>query len=160
MEKDMSSSDRLEPVVKVMTVPGSPTVVFELFTDRMAEWWPLDSHSIGEHDAVGVRVEPGVGGRVIETTRDGAEHEWATIKGWAPGERLEMDWYPGIPVSQATHLEITFRQSADGTELTLVHDGWEARGADAVRMRDGYETGWDLVLGRIPGAIARADVIA
>jgi hypothetical protein len=42
----------------------------------------------------------------------------------------------------------------------LVHDGWEARGADAVRMRDGYETGWDLVLGRIPGAIARADVIA
>jgi DNA-binding transcriptional ArsR family regulator len=159
MEKDMSSSDRLEPVVKVMTVPGSPTVVFELFTDRMAEWWPLESHSIGEHDAVGVRVEPGVGGRVIETTRDGAEHEWATIKGWAPGERLEMDWYPGIPVSQATHLEITFRQSADGTELTLVHDGWEARGADAVRMRDGYETGWDLVLGRIPGAIARADVI-
>jgi DNA-binding transcriptional ArsR family regulator/uncharacterized protein YndB with AHSA1/START domain len=160
MENEMSSSDRLEPVIKVMTIPGSPTVVFELFTDRMTEWWPLESHSIGEKDAVGVRVEPGVGGRVVETTRDGAEHEWAHITGWEPGERLKMDWYPGLPASQATHLEITFRQTADGTELTLVHDGWEARGADAVRMREGYETGWDLVLGRIPGATALAKTSA
>jgi DNA-binding transcriptional ArsR family regulator len=156
MEREMSVSDRLGPVVKVVTVPGDPAVVFELFTNRMAEWWPIESHSVGEQDAVGVRVEPTVGGRVLETTRDGAEHEWARIKGWEPGERLEMDWYPGLPASQATHLEITFRQTSAGTELTLVHDGWEARGADAVRMRDSYDTGWDLVLGRIPGATARA----
>lgn len=160
LEREMSSNDRLEPVIKVMTVPGSPAMVFELFTDKMAEWWPLESHSVGQEDAVGVRVEPGVGGRVIETTRDGAEHEWAQIKQWEPGERLEMDWYPGIPSSQATHLEITFRQTADGTELTLVHDGWEARGVNAARMRDSYETGWDLVLGSIPEATAHADVTA
>jgi hypothetical protein len=152
----MSGTDRLEPVVKVMMIPGSPAVVFELFTDRMSDWWPLESHSVGEKDAVGVRVEPGVGGRVIETTSDGTEHEWARIKDWVPGERLEMDWYPGNPSSQATHLEITFRQTAEGTEMTLVHDGWQARGVDAERMRDSYGTGWDLVLGRIPGATARA----
>jgi DNA-binding transcriptional ArsR family regulator len=155
MERDMDG-DRLEPVVKVITVPGSPTIVFELFTDRMAEWWPLETHSVGQADAVGVRVEPGVGGRVIETTKDGAEHEWAEIKEWEPGRRLGMDWYPGLPVEQATHLEITFRRTAEGTEMTLVHDGWEARGVDAARMREGYETGWDLVLGRIPGSVRAA----
>lgn len=159
MERDMSNSEKLEPVVKVITVPGSPTVVFELFTNSMAEWWPLESHSIGEKDAVEVRVEPGVGGRVIETTRDGAEHEWALIREWEPGRRLEMDWYPGLPVSQATHLEITFRQTTEGTELTLVHDGWEARGDDAERMRQSYDTGWDLVLGRVPGSV-RAEATA
>jgi DNA-binding transcriptional ArsR family regulator len=156
MEKAMSDMERLDALVKVITVPGEPAVVFELFTGRMGEWWPLETHSVGEEDAIGVRVEPGVGGRVIETTRDGAEHEWARIQEWEPGRRLAMDWYPGLPTSQATHLEITFRQTAEGTEMTLVHDGWEARGPDADRMRQSYETGWDLVLGRIPGATARA----
>jgi hypothetical protein len=37
--------------------------------------------------------------------------------------------------------------------MTLVHDGREARGADADRMRQSYETGWDIVLGRIPGSV-------
>ena len=73
---------------------------------------------------------------------------------------MVLDWYPGLPTSQATHLEITFRQTAEGTELTLVHDGWEARGPDAERMRESYDTGWDAVLGRVPGATARAEATA
>jgi DNA-binding transcriptional ArsR family regulator len=159
-EMETEMSEKLQPVIKVMTVPGSPSVVFELFTDRIGDWWPLRTHSVGGEDAVGVRVEPGVGGRIVETTRDAAEHEWARIKEWEPGERMVLDWYPGLPTSQATHLEITFRQTAEGTELTLVHDGWEARGADAERMRESYDTGWDAVLGRVPGATARAEATA
>lgn len=158
MERDMSNPGKLDALVKVIMVPGDPAAVFELFTARIGEWWPLETHSIGEDDAVDVRVEPGVGGRVVETTRDGAEHEWALIKAWEPGSRLGMDWYPGLPMAQATHLEITFRQTAEGTELTLVHDGWEARGPDADRMRQSYDTGWDLVLGRIQGSV-RAEAI-
>ena len=153
MEKDMQESDRIEPLVKVITVPGEPGFVFELFTKRMGEWWPLDTHSVGGEDAVDARVDPGVGGRVYEVTRDGVEHDWARIREWEPGERLGLDWYPGLPVSQATHVEITFRQTSDGTEMTLVHDGWEARGADALRVRESYQTGWDLVLERLPGAV-------
>ena len=150
MEREMTN---MEPVVKMVTVPGEPGVVFELFTQRMGEWWPLDSHSVGGEDAVDARVDPGVGGRVYEVTREGVEHDWARITGWEPGERIVLDWHAGVPVSQATHVEITFRQTADGTELTLVHDGWEARGADAPAMRESYETGWDLVLGRMPGSV-------
>ena len=93
-------------------------------------------------------------GRVYEVTRDGVEHDWARITDWEQGERIVLDWHAGVPVSQATHVEITFRQTAEGTEMTLVHDGWEARGADAAGMRDSYETGWDLVLGRVPGSVA------
>jgi DNA-binding transcriptional ArsR family regulator len=154
MEEDMSmkESGRLEPVVKIITVPGDPSLVFELFTTRMGEWWPLDTHSIGGDDAVDARVDPQVGGRVYEVTREGQEHEWGRVAGWEPGRRVAFDWHPGIPVAQSTHVEITFRQTAEGTELTLVHDGWEARGDEATRMRAEYDTGWDHVLARVPGA--------
>jgi len=150
MEKEMS---QIEPVVKIVTVPGETGVVFELFTRRMGEWWPLDSHSVGGEDALDARVDPGRGGRVYEVTRDGVEHDWARITDWEPGERIGLDWHAGVPVTEATHVEITFRQTAEGTEVTLVHDGWEARGADAQGMRQSYETGWDLVLGRVPGSV-------
>ena len=149
MERDMS---KIEPVVKMVTVPGETGVVFELFTKRMGEWWPLATHSVGGEDAVDARVDGGVGGRIYEVTRDGAEHDWARITDWEPGRRIVLDWHAGVPVSQATHVEITFRQTAEGTEMTLVHDGWEARGADAVEMRKSYESGWDLVLGALPDA--------
>ena len=159
MERDMSNSEKLEALVKVITVPGEPAVVFELFINRMGEWWPLETHSIGGEDAVDARVEGEVGGRVYEVTRDGVEHEWARIEEWEPGRRVAMEWYPGLPTAQATHLEVTFRQTAEGTEMTLVHDGWEARGMDADRMRQSYDTGWDIVLRRVPGSV-RAEATA
>jgi DNA-binding transcriptional ArsR family regulator len=159
MEERMSRSDqqRIEPVVKVITIPGDPGVVFELFTTRIGEWWPLDTHSVGGEDTVDARVDPEVGGRVYEVTRQGTEHEWGRVIGWEPASRLELDWYPGLPVSQATHVEITFRHTAEGTEVTLVHDGWESRGADRDRMRENYDTGWDHVLARVPGSVRSAN---
>jgi len=155
MESQMneSGSERIEPLVKAVVVPGQPGIVFELFTSRMGEWWPLATHSVAGDDAVDARVEPGTGGRIFEVTRDGAEHEWGRVLEWEPGRRIAFDWYPGLPVSSATHVEITFRQTAEGTELTLVHDGWQARGADAQATRESYDTGWDLVLTRLPDAV-------
>jgi hypothetical protein len=71
---------------------------------------------------------------------------------WEPAARLAFSWYPGLPSSQATHVEITFRHTVEGTEVTLVHDGWEARGAEWEPMRDSYDSGWDYVLGRVPNS--------
>jgi DNA-binding transcriptional ArsR family regulator len=155
MEDDMrkEESGRLEPVVKIVTVPGEPRVVFELFTTRMGEWWPLNTHSIGGDDAVDARIEPEVGGRIYEVTRQGQEHDWGRVSSWEPGSRVAFDWNPGLPVAQSTHVEITFHQTAEGTEVTLVHDGWEARGDEATRMRAEYDTGWDHVLAQVPGAV-------
>ncbi|MGH8915236.1 MAG: ArsR/SmtB family transcription factor [Acidimicrobiia bacterium] len=158
MEETMSQSgaERIEPVVKTVTIPGEPGWVFELFTTRMGEWWPLGTHSVGGDDAVDVRVDPGVGGRVYEVTNDGVEHEWGRIVEWEPAARVAFSWRPGLPVEQATHVEITFRQIIDGTEVTLIHDGWEARGADWRKMRDNYDIGWDHVLSQIPGSAPKA----
>lgn len=143
----------IEPVVKTIAVPGDPEWAFQLFTTRIDEWWPKQSHSVGGDDAQRVAVEPGEHGRVFEVTSDGVEHEWGRITVWEPAGRLAFTWHPGTAEEQATHVEITFRADAEGTEVTIVHDGWAARGADAGKIRDGYDTGWDFVLGRVPGAM-------
>ena len=155
-----SETDRLEPVIKKVLVPGEPGVVFELFTARTGEWWPLSSHSVGGDDAVDVRIEPRLGGRVYEVTGDGGEHEWGRVTGWEPAARVAFTWYPGMSSSQATHVEITFRHSGEDTELTLVHDGWAARGIDGEEMRQSYDSGWDLVLSRLAGSVVSNPVRA
>lgn len=149
----MSEHDGIEPLVKRVIVPGTTEMVFDLFTSRIGEWWPRVTHSVGGEDSVSVDMGNGVGERIFEVTRDGTEHEWGRITDWLPGERVAFSWRPGLAPEQATHVAITFRSTTEGTEVTLVHDGWTARGEDWRGMRDNYDTGWDLVLGRIPGSV-------
>jgi hypothetical protein len=42
----------------------------------------------------------------------------------------------------------------DGTRVELVHSGWEAYGDDAAASRASYDTGWDIVLGKLADAAA------
>jgi uncharacterized protein YndB with AHSA1/START domain len=84
-----------------------------LFTEGLAEWWPL---------AENCALEPWVGGRVVERTQSGEEREWGWVLAWDPPERLEISWSHGQTV------EVEFHVVADGTRVTLIHTGWEAAG--------------------------------
>jgi DNA-binding transcriptional ArsR family regulator len=152
MQMEQMEKERIAPLVKQVTVPGAPEMVFELFTSRIDEWWPRATHSVALENTTSVHMGSAVGERVYEVTDDGQEHEWGRITRWEPAARLALTWHPGLATEQATHVEITFRQTADGTEVTLVHDGWEARGDKWRSMRDSYDEGWDFVLGRVPGS--------
>src|SRR5262249_8708128 len=44
-------------VRKSVTVEAAPEWAFEVFTERMADWWPLDTHHIAEKPAVDARFE-------------------------------------------------------------------------------------------------------
>jgi uncharacterized protein YndB with AHSA1/START domain len=127
--------------------------VFELFSSRIDEWWPKATHSVGGEDAARVVVEPGDGGRIYEVSGAGVEHEWGRITSWDPGARIELTWHPGVPETQSTHIELTFRAMGGATQLTLVHDGWERRGLNGPEMRDNYDAGWDHVLALLPGSM-------
>ena len=151
MEDEMEDvRTKIEPVRKEILVPGTTEQVFELFTTRIDEWWPTVSHSVSGEEEARVVVEGGQGGRIYEVTSAGEEHDWATFTDWVEGDRLEMVWYPGLSPEQSTRLTIVFEAEAGATRVTLVHDGWEARGIDGVAIRANYDSGWDQVLGRIP----------
>ena len=57
-----------------------------------------------------------------------------------------MTWHPAQSPALATRLEVRFEDTASGSRLLLLHDGWEARGDDAPLVREGYREGWTSVL--------------
>ena len=135
------------PVEVAITVDRPVAAVFDLFTARIADWWPLATHSVAEERAVTCVLEPGVGGRVFERDQDGAEHEWGRIIDWQPPRHLGFTWYPGRGPSDATRVSVTLEPVGEGRcRLTLVHDGWAVHGANALPVRRRYDQGWRALL--------------
>jgi len=143
----MNIDQGLEPVVKKVVVPVGAERAFEVFTAKMSDWWPVRSHSVGENEARGVRLEGAVGGRIVEYGDDGEIASWGTVSDWDPPKSVGFSWHPGSDPQQAGQVTVTFTPVDDGTEVALVHSGWERR-PDGARARAGYDTGWDYVLGQ------------
>jgi len=121
---------------------------FELFFDRMGEWWPLDTRSVNLANASTCFVEPSVGGRIAEKTRDGQEAMWGTILVWDPPRRAVFTWHPGVPDMVATEVEATFTPLGKQTRVDVEHRHWERLGSLAAEIRGRYEGGWVPVLQR------------
>jgi len=147
-------TDRIAPVVKSVTVPLDPAQAFALFTDGIAGWWPLATHSIGGAKATACAIEPRRGGRVYERDADGSEAIWGQVTAWEPPARLVFTWHPGRSGDTAQEIEIRFAACAEGTRVELTHRGWERAGETARQLRDQYESGWELVLRRAYAAAA------
>ncbi|MGD2050844.1 MAG: SRPBCC family protein [Acidimicrobiia bacterium] len=138
----------LPPVRKERTVQVPPATAFAVFTDRIGEWWPLATHSIGGDEAVTALCEPKADGRIYERLRDGTEHEWGTVRVWEPPSRLVISWFVGRDPAQSTEIEVRFDPAGEGAcRVSLEHRDWERLGDEAAAIRDGYDTGWDTVLG-------------
>ena len=136
-------------VRKTVTVPLPPERAFELFTARMGEWWPFATHSVyGDAVETGV-FEERVGGRVLERTADGREHEWARVRAYEPPSRFVLEWVVN-PARPATELEVTFSAEGDATRVELEHRGW----GDDDDGRRSYDEGWETVLARFAEAAA------
>lgn len=150
------STNPIEPVHKQRRVPLEPSRAFDLFTRSMASWWPLGTHSIGEERASDIRFEGRVGGRVVEITNDGSEHEWADVIAWDPPHRFVLAWHPNPSPAAATIVDVRFTALPEGgTQLDLEHRAWEELGDDAASpARAGYQTGWDFVLGEFERVLA------
>lgn len=136
----------LTPLHKTITVPWTPEAAFRRFTDQIAEWWPLESHSVGGKNAERVVFEGRIGGQIREVERGGKEHVWGTVLHWEPSTRVAFTWHPGQAPDTATQVELKFHPGESGTRVDLTHTGWERLGALARRARRGYPIGWAYVL--------------
>jgi uncharacterized protein YndB with AHSA1/START domain len=117
---------------------------FEVWTEHVGRWWPLAQLSISRADATGCFIEPGVGGRLYETSRGGKELLWGTVAVWEPPRRLAYSWHPHVDLSERTMVLVMFTPLArTRTRLSLTHSGWQP-GQEERRTR--YHSGWDGVL--------------
>lgn len=119
---------KAKPIQQSVHVDCPIEDAFHLFTEGFAAWWPLAVYSIGGKEAETCVIEPWVGGRVFERSRYGEECEWGSVIAWDPPKRLSFNWNPeGIGEGRQT-VDVEFEIRADGTEVTLTHTGWQARG--------------------------------
>ena len=134
------------PVVKTVTVRATPARAFALFADDIGRWWPLARTHTGP-DPVDCAIEPRVGGRVFERSRDGREMPWGIVLAYDPPHRLAFTWLVQLSAEQAQRVEIRFLPEDDGsrTRIELTHSGWEKLGDAAASLRERYDRGWGTI---------------
>ncbi|MEO5779554.1 MAG: SRPBCC domain-containing protein [Arthrobacter oryzae] len=133
----------LEPVVVTVVVPGAVARTFMGFTEHTHLWWPLEAHSVY---GVGSYVEFEEN-LVLETAEDGRTAIWGSIDDWQPPLSFHASWHPGTTALWSTELRVAFRAVESGTELRLVHSGWEGA-EDPAATRADHAAGWPVVLER------------
>jgi uncharacterized protein YndB with AHSA1/START domain len=136
----------MEPLRLSFVIRCPAAHAFEVWTTRLAKWWPRGHTASGDPDTL-VVLEPRDGGRLYERTADGVEIDWGRITGWDPPRRLAYRWHIGLDASEATDVELTFVDLDDGsTRLDIVHAGWERLSADGPSRREANVSGWSAVL--------------
>ncbi len=146
---------QLPPIRRQVVVPSSVEVAFDVFTEEIALWWPLEDHSVyGKGGDVAFRD-----GRLVERAADGdGEAVWGTVLDWQPPHRLRLTWHPGAGADRASEVEVRFAAITDDqTLVTLEHSGWE-RLPNPGDAREEYGRGWPAVIGsyaRRAGAAVR-----
>ena len=148
----MKDALAIEVVRKTITVDCAVEEAFRAFTSDAISWWPVETHSI--HETVSEIVfEDHAGGEVYEVSSSGEKGHWATVLEWDPPSRLVLAWNIMRAEDSPTEVEVRFLPQGDGTRVELEHRGWEALGEGGTAKRDGYDTGWDSVLGRYANRI-------
>lgn len=138
---EMTSGEAFAAVERSVEVPADAETAFTLFTDRIADWWPMATHSVhGDGGTVGFEK-----GRLVER-HEGRTECWGEVRRWDPPHGFALTWHPGRGAEEATEVEVSFTEEEEGrTRVRLVHSGWDRRDAAA---RESYATGWVAVLAR------------
>jgi uncharacterized protein YndB with AHSA1/START domain len=151
----------LEPVRKSVRVDRTREDAFELFTEHIGEWWPIEqlSRTADEEFGAGVKLErvvfePKEGGRIYEVTSDGREASWAEVLVYEPPRRIVLAWKPNDSDRPPTEVEVRFEPDGGGTRVDLEHRGWERLGDLGAKARRGYSDGWRTPLERFVAAAA------
>jgi uncharacterized glyoxalase superfamily protein PhnB/uncharacterized protein YndB with AHSA1/START domain len=137
-------------VTASVDVAVDPATAFEVFTVEVGAWWkPGPTTWNDSTQAVGMRFEPGVGGRWLEVWDEatGEGFEMGRITAWEPPSRLVFAYMDNDLPDPQTEVEVRFDPIAGGTRVTLEHRGWSRIPEPvATRKRQIKEFAWPACL--------------
>lgn len=144
----------IEPLRLSFEVECPAEHAFEVWTAKIARWWPAD-HTVSGAPGLDVVLEPGVGGRIFERTAGDGEFDWGEVTLWEPPRRLGYLWHLRRDRADATDVEITFVDLGDGrARVEIEHRGWERLGALGPDWREANKGGWRTLLPHFTEACA------
>lgn len=119
---------------------------FELFTDGINQWWPLDEgFSFGGDRARSIHLEPWLDGRLYELWDDGDSFETGRVIECDPPRRIVFTWRDAENRGEM-EVEVSFLTEDEGTRVQVEHRGFERLGPDGANLAAGYAGGWPRVL--------------
>ncbi|HEV3226755.1 MAG TPA: VOC family protein [Acidimicrobiales bacterium] len=128
-------------VTSTIDVDVDPDTAFRAFTDELDQWWgngPIDAWDSSR--CIGRRLEPGVGGRLLELYQDD-DLELGRVTVWEPGARV--CWQSSV---DDVVIEVYFEAIASGTRVRvegIVPDGKVGgAGLSFVRMTPEWLPRW------------------
>ena len=143
----------IEPLRMSFEVSCPVDHAFDVWTSKIARWWPAD-HSVRGENGLQVVLEGRPGGRIFERTSSGTEHEWGEVVVWEPPSRLAYLWHLRRDRADATEVEIRFIDQGNATtRVEIEHRGWERLGGQGQSWRDANQGGWSTLLPRYVAAI-------
>lgn len=132
-------------------VPCDPGTAFDIFTGDIGTWWKRGTRYWNDSArAVELRLEPHVGGRLLEVYDPGTGEgfEIGRVLAWEPGKRLVFTWrQDDWAASEVTEVEVRFEAAGSGTRVTVEHGGWDRVPVAGTGVTDGYSHGWQELLG-------------
>jgi hypothetical protein len=138
-------------VTATVEVAIDPATAFVMFTEEIGHWWqPGPINWNDSRRAIGIRIEPGVGGRWMEVydSATGEGFECGRITVWEPGVRFVFLYRDAGHVIDGTEVEVRFEAVEGGTRVTLEHRGWDKMPRDlAIEKRRTKRAGWTNILG-------------
>lgn len=130
-------ADRMAMVRLSVRVLASVDQAFTLFTADIDRWYVKNRDTLGAWAVdSSIRLEPGIGGRLLHQSAQGECRVIARVVTWEPGRTL------GLVDSDGTEVDVTFVATESGARVTLEHRGLERFAAYEPRIR----FGWRVVL--------------
>lgn len=142
----------MEPIEITVVLRCNPARAFAAFTCKIADWWPVESHSVsaGLHKTrpESIVFDPYEGGQIYEIAPDGTRHVWGHVTDWDAPHRIGFDWHVGqADKTHSTQVMVTFTPTDAGqTVVNLRHTGWEILGDAAPTKHENYVKGWTVIL--------------
>ena len=145
----------IEPIRLTFAVDCPVDHAFDVWTGRIAQWWPKD-HTVSAEADLTVVLEGRPGGRIFERTSSGIEHDWGEVTIWEPPSRLGYTWHLNQDRRDATDVEIRFVARDEATtQVEIEHRSWERLGTAGEPGRARNRAGWATLLPHYLAAAVR-----
>src|SRR4051794_12019166 len=125
-------------VAATVDVHVPPDEAFAVFTGEIGAWYVVDERTAPARTRT-IKLEPGVGGRLLAERDGDTRVELGRVTAWEPGVQLAFSDREG------TEVQVTFTAHRGGTRVVLEHRGLE-RIAPERRTQAG-RFGWRLLAG-------------
>jgi uncharacterized protein YndB with AHSA1/START domain len=137
------------PVRKTVRVNAPQARAFDVFTSRMASWWP-PQHSLLKSPCKTTIVEPHVGGRWYQVGEDGSECDNGEVLAWQPPSKVILSWRINskFVIDDEVDSEIEVNFIPEGENATRVELEHRITAIDAEELRKAVDTpnGWTGIL--------------